>query len=151
CTPAALSSCRISAAVNSFAPCRALCRRATFLVGWANLGPKRAPLLGHPFPQGSKVFRVAVGRTPALAKRGNQFRGRLPVLKPGAVAQLAGRDQLFLVVQVCVRQVLDGQRVLIRPGFLARRQGVLLFQVLLQGAVGVVPRPKVVQLAADLL
>src|SRR5262249_44922018 len=57
----------------------------------------------------------------------------------------------LLLVEERVRQFLHGQAVRAGPRLAASMQVVLLFQVLRQGAVGVVPRAEVMELAADLL
>src|SRR5262249_24070200 len=73
------------------------------------------------------------------------------VVGKGVRGQLTGFQKRVFVVQEGVGHVLDRDRFRVWSRLAAGVQGVLLLQVLRQGAVGIVPRSEGVQFAPDLL
>jgi hypothetical protein len=113
--------------------------------------PVGAVPFGQPVFQGGEVLRVHGGDRLVFAEALDQHVHDGAVISPGAECQLAGVHGLLLRVQEDLGHVLDRQGGRVRPRRLARIQGIFQFQVLFQGAVEVIPRAEVVQLAADLL
>src|SRR5205823_8353521 len=76
----------------------------------------------------------------------------LPILlSPRPGRQLPGFYQGFLEVEKVIRQLLDRQASRLDSWLAASVQGVLLFQILGQRSIRIVPRTKVVQLPANFL
>jgi hypothetical protein len=65
--------------------------------------------------------------------------------------QLARVQQRLLVIHKGVAHVLDRNGLQVGAGLSAGVQRLLLFQVLLEGAVGIIPRPELLELSPDLL
>jgi hypothetical protein len=110
--------------------------------------PDRPPALRHLLPECREVVGAEVFDEAALAEVPHQEGGSLLVLVPGPGGLLARFQKGLLVVEEGVGQRLDRQLLGVRPWGPAGVQGVLLRELLVEGAVGVVPRPEIMEFPA---